>query len=330
MAKQAPPMIVIYGDEEFQKATALTTTLDKLLPPEVDRAMALTDLDGAKSEEQGGPGLAVVLDDLSTLPFLADRRVVLVRDADKFVTACRDGLERYITKPSPTGTLVLVCRSFPKTTRLYKAAKAAGAAFHECKKLTGRKLVEFVLEEVDARNKSIDRGVAARLVDLIGDDQGGLAGEIEKLDLYTADRKRIENSDVDALVGASREEKIFAVLDAAAAGNLPRSLELWRQVLESDPAAAFRALGGVAYVVRRWLAAHAMAADGMPVSAIAPKVMMWGREGELANLLRRHPLPRMEAFLAQIAEIDAKAKVGARSIEEAVSALLVRIATPAA
>ncbi len=327
---KAPPIVVIYGDEEFQKSAALTKTLDSLLPPEVDRAMALTDLDGGKTEEQGGPTLAVVLDDLCTLPFLSDRRVVLVREADKFVTTARDGLERYCAQPSPTGALVLVCRSFPKTTRLYKAAKAAGGSFLECKKLSGRRLVEFVLEEVAGCGKTIDRGVAARLVDLIGDDQGGLAGEVEKLDLYTGERKRIEETDLRALVGSSREEKIFAVLDAAARGDLRSGLELWRQVLESDPAAAFRAIGGVAYVIRRWLAAHAMAADGMPISAIAPKVMMWGRDGELADLLRRHPPQQMQSLLAQIAELDAKAKVGARSIEEGISALLVRIASPAA
>lgn len=323
-----PPVVVIFGDEEYQKALVLRRTLDALLPPDVDRAMALCVYEGTRGPEDGGPTFAGVADDLSTLPFLADRRVVVVREADRFISANREKLEAYLESPSPVGTLVLECRSFPKTTRLYKSA--AKGQIHECKKLTGRALTDFVLSEAQSRKKQMDYDTAARLAQLIGAEQGALASEVEKLSLYALDRPRITAQDVEDLVGLSREEKIFAVMDAAAAGRAPDALQLWNQVLATDPAAAYKAVGGMAYTLRRWLAAQRMRAEGMSVESIAPKVMMYGRAKELGDLLRRLPLSHLKRLLSALADLDAQVKTGLRSMETGIEALLVQLAAPAA
>jgi DNA polymerase-3 subunit delta len=322
------PIVVVYGDEAFQKTEALRQQVDALLPPEVDRALALSECDGSRSDDQGGPSLAGVMDDLLTLPFLSDRRVVVIRDADRFISAHRDRLENYLKSPSPTGTLVLECRSFPSSTRLSKASSAAGGRLIECKKLKHPALVNFVNAQARLRGKRIDPSAANRLVARIGEDQAALANEVEKLDLYSAERDRIVDSDVDALVVLSREEKIFAVMDAAAGGDLPEAFGLWRQVLQTDPAAAFRAVGGIAFVLRRWIAAHQMRDEGMPIRSIAPKVMMWGREKLLESLLKRLSGGLLRQLLADLATLDTKAKLGLRSIDSGVQALLLAVARP--
>lgn len=329
-AQKHGPLVVIYGDEEYQKSAALQRVLDELLPPDVDRAMALVEFDGGQVPDQGGPEYATVHDELSTLPFLADRRVVVIRDADKFVSACREKLERYVPKAAATGTLVLVCRSFPKTTRLAKAATAAGCKLLECKRLSGEHLVDFVQDEARGSGKRISPATAARLVELVGADQSLLVREIEKLALYALERDEITDEDLRAQVGLSREEKIFVVMDAAAAGRLADALALWQDVLATDPAAAYRALGGIAYVLRRWLKAHELAATGLAPRAIAPKVMMWKRERALEALMRRLPDAAVKRQLAALAELDAEVKSGSRSIEAGVEALLVALAAPAA
>jgi len=324
-----PPVAVIYGAEDHKKLQLLQQEIDELLPPEVDRALALAEYDGSKSEEHGGPSLAQVMDDLLTLPFLAPRRVVVVRDADKFITAHREKLERYVAAPSSTGSLILVCKSMSRSTKLYKAVARAGGRLVECKKLTIRGLIEFVTAEGRARQKRIDYPVAARIVELTGQDQGLLTNEVEKLCLYAADRVSITSDDIDDLVGLTREEKIFAAMDAAAAGQLPRALELWHQVTVTDKDAVYKALGGMAYKVRGWLTAHQMAADGTPVAVIAPKVGMWNHERDLASLLRRLNPVQTKRLLAHIARLDSQAKSGLRSIETGIEALLTEVATPA-
>lgn len=328
-ASRFPPCVVIFGDEEYQKSAALRSALAELLPPDVDRSMALCEYDGTRPEEDGGPTLARVMDDLATLPFLADRRIVVVQEADKFISTWRERLENYLARPHASATLVMICRSFMKTTRLYKAVAAVGRV-HECKKLNGRALVEFVQSEFARLGKRAAPSVAPRLVELVGAEQGVLAGEVEKLTLYALDRASVTEQDVDELVGLSREEKIFAVMDAAALGRLPQALTLWQNVLSTDPAAAFRALGGITFVLRRWLTAHTLVEEGQSPRAIAPRVMMWGREAELEQILRRLPDRTVRRLLAATADLDSQVKTGGRSIEAGVEALLLALAAPAA
>ena len=323
----APPIIVITGEDEHLKVNALTKALDRLLPPSVDRGLALTEYDGSRPAEEGGPMLAAVLENLATLPFLADRRVVVIRDADEFITgANRAKLETYLTRPSPTGTLVLECRTFSKGTRLYKAASAVGEII-ECMKLKGQALSSFVLTAATARGKRIDPAAAAKLIDLTGPAAGALTEEIEKLALYVGDRPTITAEDVAALVGMSREEKIFATVDAAALGRLPDALRLWHQVLASDAAAAYRAIGGVAYKVRSYLAAHALAAEGLKPFEIVPRVNLWGRERDLETILRRLSPHALRRLLAALALLDTQAKLGLRSIDTGIELLLAQTAS---
>jgi len=326
--RKVPPIVVIFGDEPHQKSVALARTLDRLLPLEADRQLAVTTYDASQSEEQGGPTFAGVMDDLATLPFLTERRIVVVREADRFVGAYREKLERYLAAPSATGTLVLECRSFPKTTRLYKACVAAGGQIEECRKLTGRALADFVTQEAQARGKRLDPGAAGRLCDLVGQDLGQLAGEVEKLSLYVGQRPVITAQDVAELVGQTREEKIFRVMDCAGWGRVSEALTLWHQVLATDPDAVYKGVGGMAFVIRRWIEAQQLRAEGASVAEIAPRMMMWGRQRELETLLRRLPLGRLTELLAAIGELDSQAKSGRRSIETGVEELLLRVAAP--
>jgi DNA polymerase-3 subunit delta len=325
-----PPIVVVYGDETHQKETALTRTLDTLLPPAVDRALALTAYDGDRSADDGGPSIQSVLEDLTTLPFLTDLRVVLIRAADAFISAHRERLEKYLAAPARTGVLVLECRAFPKTTKLYKAAAAVGGDVIECKRLFGKALIDLVAAEAGRHKKRLEYATAARLVDLVGSEAGTLVAEVEKLALYVGQRQEITDRDVGDLVGQTREEKVFAVADAAGAGRLAEALRLWHQVIETDPEASFRALGGMAFVVRRWLSAQRALAEGASVREIAPKLMMWGRERELEAILRRQPASRLRRALAALADLDSQAKSGGRSIERGIELLLVRLGAPAA
>ncbi len=77
---------VIAGKDESLVGAQCRQLLDELLEPS-QRATGLFDA------EAGSVSPSEVLDDLRTLPFLTDKRVVLVRDADDFVSRNRPLLE---------------------------------------------------------------------------------------------------------------------------------------------------------------------------------------------------------------------------------------------
>ena len=39
--QKAAPVVIIFGDEPFEKVARVKRVIDELLPPEIDRAMAL-------------------------------------------------------------------------------------------------------------------------------------------------------------------------------------------------------------------------------------------------------------------------------------------------
>src|SRR5215831_14225627 len=112
--QKAQPVYVLHGDEDFLKRQVLEALQPLVLGPS-DRAFGLSTHAGDKA------AFAAVHDELQTLPFLAPRRLVVVENADPFVTRYRAALEKYVARPAPHGVLVLDVKSWPANTRLAKA-----------------------------------------------------------------------------------------------------------------------------------------------------------------------------------------------------------------
>jgi DNA polymerase III delta subunit len=98
---------------------------------------------------------------------------------------------------------------------------------------------------------------------MAGDSLGVLDQELEKLATYVGARPEITVNDLEALVGNNRERNVFELTDALARGDAPTALRLWERVLSTDRAAPFRAIGGLAWGIRKRLegAADAMLED---------------------------------------------------------------------
>src|SRR5262245_36626469 len=174
VAKSQPqPIYVLYGDEDFLKREALAAIRQLIVGDDPDPL--------AYSAHPGDRvSFAAVVDELSTLPFLCPRRLVVIEGADKFVTDSRPKLEKYAPSPAATGTLVLVVKSWPATTKLAKMVPAATTV--ECKTLPPARLPDWCVQRAQATHgKPINRPAAQLLVDLVGPDMGLLDQELAKL-----------------------------------------------------------------------------------------------------------------------------------------------------
>src|SRR5262245_20045634 len=111
------PVYVLYGDEDFLKRRVRAALVALVLGEGADaREFGLSTHPGDRAS------FPAIHDELQTLPFLSPRRLVVVEDADNFVTRNRQALEEYFTrvKPSVPGVLVLEVKSWPANTRLAK------------------------------------------------------------------------------------------------------------------------------------------------------------------------------------------------------------------
>jgi DNA polymerase-3 subunit delta len=243
------PLYAVFGDEDFLRRRVLIA-LRRLILDSEENTFSLSVYAGDTASFAG------VRDELDTLPFLAPRRLVVIDDADPFVSNFRPQLEKYAGSPSPTGALVLNVKTWPSTTRLAKLLE--GDATIQCKALPAQRLPEWCVRWAKAHHgRKLSRAAASLLLDLVGPEMGLLDLELAKLATYVGSAGEIKAEDVDKLVGSSRAETIWKIFDATGSGRTNDALAILDRLLEQgeDPirtlGAFSKELRGLAQVARR-------------------------------------------------------------------------------
>jgi DNA polymerase-3 subunit delta len=309
---------VIAGKDEFLVSGRLHSLIGSLLEPE-QMQMSLLQVDGDKITA------VEVFDELRTLPFLAERRVVVLNDADKFVSENRETLEKYFESPASKGVLVLVVKSWPGNTRLAKMLPKNGKLIAVAE-LNTKALVPYVINYAAERhNKNLSYNAGCMLVEFAGDESGVLCSEVDKLAAYTDKAKAITEKDIAAIVGRNRVFDVFEVIDAMTAGNLAGAIEKLRLMFGSNKDADYTVVGAFAWHFRRMFSAWAMLKDGQSQGAVASKLRIWNNSGFFAAL-RKMPLEKIGGCLRRLAEIDYEIKTGRATARVAIESMILQLA----
>ena len=158
-------------------------------------------------------------------PSFRSARLVIVEDADPFVSKYRKELEAYVESPYESGILLFQAKQWLATTNLAKLVHEVGLAI-DCSGPRDGELAAWLPQLARARyDAQLDATAARLLVELVGPEPGILAAEVEKLAVYAGESRRIERQDVARLVGAGRVETIWKTLDAATTGQGRVALE---------------------------------------------------------------------------------------------------------
>src|SRR5918993_3382365 len=199
------PYYVLSGDEDFLKRRVLTI-LTPLVLGDTSPDYGLTTFSGDRTD------FSTVRNELDSGTLFGDRRLVVVDQADPFVTRFRPQLEAYVADPSEAGVLVLDVKSFPATTKLAKAVP--DAAHIVCKGPPEYRMRVWSVDWCQTRyGKKLTTPAAQMLVELVGPSMGVLDQELQKLKDYVGDRPAIDVPDVDGLTGRSRGANVFKILD---------------------------------------------------------------------------------------------------------------------
>ncbi len=276
------PLYVLPGDEDFLKREVLRSLRRRVLGTEADTVPSVHDGDDAT--------FADVFDDLDSIGLFAARRLVVVENADPFVSLHRAQLEKKIAALASKSVLVLDVKTWPGNTRLAKMV--ANPATIVCKAPPVYRLPAWCVEWAKTQQQKKLSGPAAQsLVDLVGAEMGLLAQEIEKLATYVGRKEGIEVGDVDRLVGQGREENVFKILDALVEGRKADALAaLGRLFDQGEP--PMRLIGAFGFQLRRLAQAARLVARGQNLTAAleAVGVQAWGlksAENQLKHLGRR-------------------------------------------
>jgi DNA polymerase-3 subunit delta len=324
LKQEAPAVsavVVLLGGQRHLKHAALSRLRSLVID---DDDTALTRFVGKETD------LQTVADELRTVSMWGDRRLVVIDDADDFVSKHRAGLEKYAESPAKKSVLVLDVGSWPKTTRLAKQLAKTGLEV-ECTELKGALLSKWLVDTArDSYQVTLPRDAAALLIELVGEELGLLDQELAKLSSYVGVRKQIAVDDVRGLVGGWRTETTWAMTDAVRDGRLPDALDALGQLLQAGEAGP-KLLGGINFVYRKLALATELARHKNLETALKEAAVFPRDAGPAAAYLRRIGRARAEQILTALVTADAGLKGMSRLPERLqLELLLLRLSGDAA
>ena len=255
------PVYALVGSDSFLQMQRLAELL-KLLPADVQRL----DFDGERAD------LADVLDELRSFSMFGNGKLVVVRSADEFISRFRESLEDYLQKPSTSGTLILRVPTLPSNQRISKLIQKVGEVM-DCN--PPKRLQPWITERAKTAHKiSIDLPAADQLADLIGDDLGRLDNELAKLALQSTTGK-ITTADVSQGVAFQREQEMWHLTDELTRGRPADAMRRWRQLVQMDSSAEFRAVTWLTIWLEKVNKAIALRKKKLPPAVIAKELRIW-------------------------------------------------------
>lgn len=170
-----------------------------------------------------------LVDLAETLPFFAERRVILVENSGFFKNSC-DVLGEYLSEINTSTCFIFVESEVDKRAKTYKAMKKSGAIV-EFATQSEALLTKWILGRIGRENKRITQSVLQLFLSKTGLDMSNIDRELEKLLCYTYHKEIIEAGDVEAIVTEQIDNKIFEMVDAISGHNQKKALELYYDLL---------------------------------------------------------------------------------------------------
>ena len=306
------PLYVLYGTETYLINEFVQRLTDLVAEPD-DRDMALVRFDTAETP------LDAVVEEAETLPFLAPRKLVLVRDQALFAAGKETGkiehrpdrLLDYMKAPPETTVLVFVVpqEKLDERKKLVKAVKSADAAV-PFSPLSAEELQRWLMRRAEKQGRRFEPDAALELLRRTGADMHALAAETDKLCLHAGEGGTITAEAVRELVPAALEQNVFRLAEELASRQIEKALAILYDLLKQreEPiklvallVRQIRNMIGVKELDRRGYTPQKIAAH-LGLHPYAVKVTL-----EKARTFSER---RLAAMLTELAELDFAMKTG--------------------
>lgn len=267
------PALLLISDEPYLLKEREDRIRDSLVPPE-SRDLNLLVLYGWEA------GATEIIEFLQTMPFLADCRLLILRE----VHTLKDHkpVMEYLKNPNPASCLLMTSSEMKKKDPRFKAISAL-ANSSELRKPYGRAMVKWVENRFEQAGKSIEPELAEVLVQVTGGEMAILASEIEKVILSSGDNRQITQEDLDVSVPGG-VEAVFNLLDAVGDGDRAKAMSALKKLLENDNAPEYL-IHMLAWHYRQLLRGQDLIDSGLKPLQVAEKM---GKRYGIKDRFARH------------------------------------------
>jgi DNA polymerase-3 subunit delta len=238
------PAYYVHGSEGILKDEAVALILDRAL----DAGTRDFNLDLCSAQQLDPAGLAAAC---ATLPMMAERRVVVVRDIEAWQrkSTAKQPAVAYLDRPMPDTVLVMVQGNDDDPDEELSSRSTS----IKCTAPTGDQLDAWLDGRLAAQAVTIVPAAREHLIRATGGDLGLLGAEVQKLSGLEA-RGPIDAETVAALVGIRFGETADDWRDAVLGDDVSRALALVPKLLETTGVSGVNLVGllGTSLLALRW------------------------------------------------------------------------------
>jgi DNA polymerase III subunit delta len=269
-----------------------------------------------------------VINAANTMPFMSERRLVVVHDVDKLDSAGLEALAHYAADPAPFTCLVLVATKVAKNSKLYKAVAATGVTYEYAppkRSEYSREVVRLFRE----RGKTIGYPAADLLVETVGRDLRRLDAEADKLAAFVGSAEEVSVDDVRETATESASASVFELTDAVGDRDVTKALRILRRLL-ADGESPLGLHAMLARHVRALIGARALSARGVGPDSMGPELGMapW-QARNAARQAARFATAELTSALKGLAAAEEEMKTSPTDAGLVIERWIVRTAGPA-
>lgn len=300
-ARRFKPVYFLHGEEPFF-IDRIAEEIERYALEEHEKDFNLTVLYGKDTDPDS------LLDTCLRYPMMAERQVVVLREAQNWRIDAFDKLDAYFKKPTPT-TVLVICYKHKKAdgrkTWLKELAKAQVVFVSD--KLKEEKLPEWIQLYVSSHKRRIGPVEAKLLADHLGTDLGKLTNEVEKLCIVVEPGATITGELIERNVGISKDYNIFELQKAMGARDHAKAQRI-AQFLSSDKGSPLVMIVGLlsAYFTKVGIV-HTHPAKQQGELAAALKVPPFFVR-DYTSAARAYPLEKVQEIQRVLRETDMRSK----------------------
>ena len=236
IATAPPPLVILFAP--FKAPRARAASFEPLLAERAIQRLVEAYVDPSVKDlayaayyaDETEPGEIAL--EARTVPFLSERRVVLVRNAERYNTDSGAGpLLAYLESPCDSTILILVSSQVDRRNKFYKACDKSGLVV-ECPQLREHEVKDWARSEIEARNKNIEPAALLEIARRAGTHLSDVNNAISLVCAYVGDAATVCQEDVTSACADVAEEEIWTLTDAIAASEPGAALVSLRKLMD--------------------------------------------------------------------------------------------------
>jgi DNA polymerase III subunit delta len=202
----------------------------------------------------------------NTLPFLAERRVIILQRADDCFDSEKAAgpLLDYLESPCESTVLLIVAARADRRTKLFKACEKNGVLV-ECPSLLREEALLWARAEFEARDKQVEAAALRELLDRTGLSLSEVNNAIQIVCNFAGTEAKVTLAHVREACTSAEEENVWQLTDAISASDTTKALKVLHEMLLANNS-EFMILGMINWLMRT---AYAAAAGGEALAKLA-------------------------------------------------------------